>query len=366
MTDLHVLLPDWVDDARRPSGGSRYDLRLCEGLVSRGWQVHRHLLAGPWPWPSETAPRRLRETVAEIPDGATLLVDGIIASATPDVLVPASRRLRLVVLLHLPLGETFPESGDVAATREREAAVLRAADAVVVTSTWTHHRVVARYGLVPADVHIAEPGVDPAPLSTGTRGGTRLVQVGAVTAIKGHDVLLAALATLGDLDWRLRVIGSLDVEPVFASQVQARAAALDGRVELTGTLVGERLPRELAASDLVVIPSRTETYGMVATEGLARGIPVVATTAGGLPSTVGGGAGDVPGLLVAPDDADALASALRRWLEDETLRARLRSAARARRTTLHGWGATVDAFSAVLSRDGASGAPVAVETRAAP
>ena len=82
-------------------------------------------------------------------------------------------------------------------------------------------------------------------------------------------------------------------------------------------------------------PSRAETYGMVVTEALARGLPVVAADVGGVPEALGHGADGIrPGLLVPPDDPAALGDALRAWLGDAELRQRLRRAARERRASL--------------------------------
>jgi glycosyltransferase involved in cell wall biosynthesis len=104
-------------------------------------------------------------------------------------------------------------------------------------------------------------------------------------------------------------------------------------------------------ADLLVLPSRGETYGMVVTEALARGVPVLATAAGGLPEALGRTpAGGVPGLLVPPDDSPALAGALRAWLGDPGLRHTLRAAARARRATLTPWSRTVATVGGVLAR----------------
>jgi glycosyltransferase involved in cell wall biosynthesis len=89
---------------------------------------------------------------------------------------------------------------------------------------------------------------------------------------------------------------------------------------------------------------------MVVTEALARGVPVLATAVGGLPDALGEAPdGSVPGLLVPPEDPGALAAALRRWLTDADLRARLRRSAVARRETLTGWDVTAGIVADVLT-----------------
>jgi glycosyltransferase involved in cell wall biosynthesis len=85
---------------------------------------------------------------------------------------------------------------------------------------------------------------------------------------------------------------------------------------------------------------------MVVTEALARGIPVLATDAGGVVEALGDG----PGLLVPPGDPAALASVLRRWFTEPALREDLRAAARARRDALTGWEVTTRSLSRVLDR----------------
>ena len=97
---------------------------------------------------------------------------------------------------------------------------------------------------------------------------------------------------------------------------------------------------------MLVLPSRTETYGMVVTEALAHGLPVIATAVGGVPEALGrADDGNSPGLLVPPDDVAAFAAALRRWLDDPLRRRRLRRAAARRRLTLSSWSRTADRVS---------------------
>lgn len=308
MTAVHVVVPEGIDDPARPSGGNSYDRHVCRGLAAMGWSVHEH------------------RALEAIPDGALVLLDGLVAANAPETVVAHARRLRLVVLVHMLF-----EYGE-------ERAVLAAASAVVATSAWSRRRLLELYALAPERVHVAEPGVDSAELAPGTPAGDQLLCVGAVTPVKGHDVLIDALATLTDLAWRCECVGSLERDPAFAARVSSR-----GLAQFTGPRTGAELDRRYAAADLLVLPSRSEAYGMVITEALARGLPVVASDVGGVCEALGDG-----GLLVAPDDPAALAAALRAWLEDGELRERLRRAARERRESLPRWDATTSVIAEVL------------------
>ncbi len=331
---LHAVVPAGIDDPARPSGGNVYDRRLLDGLGGSGWRVLEHAVrdrAG------------VAEVVGSLPDGSLVLVDGLLVADAHEVLATASSRLRVVVLLHMPL---------VGRDVDGERAVLRAAAAVVTTSDWTRRLVLGRDGLAPLAVHVAEPGVDPAPLAQGTPSGGRLLCVAAVTPGKGHDVLVDALSGVADRAWRCVCVGSLLRDPAWAAGVlrQSGAAGLDDRVEWAGAQGGGALAASYAGADVLVLASRAESFGMVATEALARGIPVIASGVGGLPETVGRGAdGRRPGLLVPPDDVVVLRRALRWWLEDEELRADLRAAARERRTSLPGWDVTTARVGGVLA-----------------
>ena len=351
MKTVHVVVPGGIDDPAAPSGGNVYDRRICDGLVALGWDVHEHAVDGGWPWPDDEAHRALGRVIAELPDGAVVLIDGLIASTVPALLVPHAHRLVLVVLVHLPLGDGPPGHG-VADALNRECAVLAAATAVITTSEWTRDLLLDRYPLRPDSVTVAEPGTDAAALAPGTADGGQLLCVAAVTPHKGHDVLIAALAAVPDLSWRCAVVGTLDRDPDFADLLQRRAdeAGIGDRICFAGARTGAELDRAYAAADVLVVPSLGETYGMVVTEALARGLPVIATAVGGLPHALGRTAdGRRPGLLVAPGDAPALAAALSRWLCDAELRVGLRLAAQERRGMLSDWHVTVERVAHVLT-----------------
>jgi glycosyltransferase involved in cell wall biosynthesis len=348
VTAVHVVVPDGIDDPTRPSGGNTYDRQVCRELRSIGWSVHEHPVPGAWPRRSARSLAALADAVQRIPDGAVVLLDGLIASAAPDVLVPQSRRLALVVLVHMPLGHRAVD--DEVLTRER--AVLSAGVAVVTTSAWTRRQLSELYALPAGQMHVAEPGVESAELATPSASGGALLCVAAVRFDKGHDVLLDALELVSEESWHCVCVGSLDRDPAFAEALRGRARqrGLGARVEFAGTRTGTELDRSYAAADLIVLASRAETYGMVITEALARGLPVIATDVGGITEALGhGGDGIRPGLLVPPEDPVALAGALRAWLRDAELRGRLRQAARERRETLFGWSRTASVLADVLA-----------------
>jgi glycosyltransferase involved in cell wall biosynthesis len=334
---LFALVPAGIDDPAHPSGGNTYDRRVLDALADRDWDVRERPVPGAWPQPSPDDLDGLARRLADLPDGSLALVDGLIASAAADLLGPESARLRLVVVLHMPLNT------------DGERQVLRRAAAVVTTSRWTRQLLVERGDVDPTRVSVAEPGVDRVQPVAGSPTGGALLCVGVLAPHKAQDVLVEALSRIEDLAWCCTVVGALDVEPGFAARVRSAAATLNGRIRFRGPLVGPELAAAYATADLLVAPSRVESFGMVVCDALARGIPVIAGDVGGVPEALGHDpSGERPGLLVVPGDVAALAGALRAWLTDPGLRERLRTTAARRREGLTGWPITARRVSEAL------------------
>lgn len=325
------LVAAGIDDPARVSGGNVYDQHVRDRLGVHGWHVSTVPVAD-----AAGAGAVLRS----VPETATVLVDGLVASWAPDHVAAAAARVRLVVLAHM-VAAVFP--GVTAAEVAAERRALAAAHRVVVTSAWTA-RELARRGLVDAGrLTIAAPGAEASGRSASGRG-RRLLCVGVVAPHKGQDVLLAALARVPERDWSCAIVGSAEAAPGFAAAVRRDAAAFGGRVRLTGVLGRAALAAEYARGGLLVAPSRVESAGMAIAEARARGIPVVAAAVGGIPDTVAGGGA----ILVRPDDPAALAATLHAWMTDPALRRRLRREARAARTGQPTWDDTAAAVAAAL------------------
>jgi glycosyltransferase involved in cell wall biosynthesis len=173
-----------------------------------------------------------------------------------------------------------------------------------------------------------------------------LISVGALVPRKGFDILIASLATLVDLPWRLTIAGDAgrdrDTAARLAADIERRK--LGDRIALLGAVPSERLSELYTSADAFVLASRFEGYGMAYAEAIAHGLPVVGTAAGAIPETVPVGAG----VLVAPDDAAALAIALRRIIESPDERRRMAAAARTAARDLPSWQDSARRFSRAL------------------
>lgn len=338
---VHLVVPHTIHDAKHPSGGNLYDRELARGLRSLGHPVREHPVV-VCPPPTRSSDAVLAHVLAALPAGATVLVDGLVGMNAAQVLVPERSRLRLWLLVHLPLALAV---GSTPQARVQELQALTSATGVITTSGWTRRWLLATYDLEPTRVRVARPGVHRSALSRGSPQGGALIFVGAVVPDKGLDVLLDALSKLTDLAWSCRLVGPLDRAPAFVDRLrkQIRRSGLEDRIRFTGALSPAGVSATYDSADLLVLPTRLETYGMVLTEALAHGVPVVASRTGGVPEAVGTvPGGTVPGVLIPPGNAEALGRAVRRWLEDTAWRRQLRATAHLRRTLLPNWTTTAE------------------------
>jgi glycosyltransferase involved in cell wall biosynthesis len=335
-------------DLATPTGGYAYDRRMITELGDLGWRIDLLDLGDGFPWPDEATRAGARTRLLAMPAGRSIVVDGLALGVLPETASQLAGRNPLLALVHHPLALEWGLSVKQAdALRASERAALAAVQGVVVTSAATARLVASDYGVPAERITVARPGSDPTRLSQGSHDGVvQLLSVGAVVPRKGFDVLIAALATLTDLPWRLTIAGDRTRDRNAAAQLDADIAhhALGDRIDVLGAVSPPRLAALYAEADVFVLASHFEGYGMAFAEAVAHGMPIIGTDAGAIPDTVPAGAG----LLVDPGDSPALAQALRRVIGDADLRRRLASAARAAAPLLPTWQRSAEIFARAL------------------
>ena len=333
-----------------PTGGYGYDRRIISELRQLGWDVEYLDIGEGFPSPDEPTRSAARSLLLEVPDGRPIVVDGLALGVLPDVAGEVASRHPLLGLVHHPLALEWGLPAERAdALHRSEQAALAAVREVVVTSPATAKLVASDFGVPAEHITVARPGSDPAPRSSGSRTEVpHLLSVGAVVPRKGFEILVAALATLAELPWRLTIAGDLARDPNDAARLQASISQhkLIGRIATLGAVSSERLAMLYDEADLFVLASRFEGYGMAYAEALSHGLPVIGTTAGAIPDTVPQEAG----LLVTSGDVDALATALRTVIADADLRRRFSDAAVAASRTLPTWRQSATIFAAALEK----------------
>jgi len=333
-------------DIATPTGGYAYDRRIIAELGVLGWQADVLSLGEGFPFPSAETRAAAGARLAALPRENPIVVDGLAFGALPEAAQALRASHRLIALVHHPLAlETGLSATDRAALHGSERSALACARHVIATSTTSARLLAADYGVPPDRLSVVQPGTDRVAARVRENAGeVVLLAVGAVIPRKGYDVLVAALARLADLPWRLVIAGDGGRNPETFRRLEADIAALGlaDRITLLGAVSSEQLAALYQRCDLFVLPSRFEGYGMVFAEAIAHGLPVVGTTAGAIPQTVPAAAG----VLVPPDDVEALAAALRRLIEDPAERERLAAAGRAAR--FPSWREQAAAFARLL------------------
>lgn len=266
---------------------------------------------------------------------------------------------RLKHELELPLTTVFhtlarvkAETGDLEPQRrlDAEAEVIACSDVILANSQEEVHQLVDLYGADPTRIEVVPPGVDHAFFSPGFQGGARdavglgpgpvLLFVGRIQPLKGVDVAVHTLARLDRSDARLVVVGGASGREGPAEERRTRCLVgdlgLTDRVHFVQPQPHHSLSTWYRAADVLVMPSRSESFGLVALEAAACGIPVVAAAVGGLRTLVDHGR---TGYLVEGREPADYADHVAALLDDPVLATEMAAAA-AERSWSYTWSAT--------------------------
>ncbi|WP_369046077.1 glycosyltransferase [Sinomonas sp. P10A9] len=390
---LRLVVPEGLGYT---SGGTVYNTHVADAL--RGLGVTVEVVGVPGAWPVGTAADRRRLRVAlDLPDAAVLdvadapvldvvddadrrtheggaarnsamapasgpaspaarravLVDALLVLGAPEELhaaaqAAASSGAALGILVHMSLADAPGLSAEEAArSAALECEALAAAHTVLVPSDFAARRLAERYG---TSARVARPGVVRVPAAPGSLAEGRaphLLCLAALLPGKGQLRLVRALGELREMPWTLTLAGHDAADPAYAHAVAVEAARLGiaDRVLIPGELRGPALETEWSRTDLTVLASVSETFGLAVAESIARGVPAMVGAGTGaaeaLSLSLSGGLGPAGAVVGNPGPGtDPLTAELGRWLADLTVRARWRAAARAARPLLPGWEST--------------------------
>jgi D-inositol-3-phosphate glycosyltransferase len=310
-----------------------------------------HVDAGPVDLPKEALPGVLDEFAAGVAEH--LRTDRPAQAIHANYWLSAVAGHRLKHELGLPLAATFhtlarvkAETGDPEPERRdrAEAEVLGCCDVVLASCEAEAEQLRRLYGTPCERIEIVPPGVDHAFFSPGDRQGARsalglgdhpvVLFVGRLQPLKGPRIAVAALAELATSDAELVIVGGPSgtdgADELAATRALVADLGLGGRVHFVDPQPHHLLSTYYRAADVVVVPSRSESFGLVALEAAACGVPVVAAAVGGLTTIVDHGRSGVlvdrrapadfaealDGLLGAPRRAAAMGATAARLAAD--------------------------------------------------
>jgi glycosyltransferase involved in cell wall biosynthesis len=314
-------------DLAIPTGGYVYDGRIVAELAALGWQTRVLDVGDTFPHPSDPTRAAAAERLARLPRNLSIVIDGLAFGALPETAQKLRSTHLLIALVHHPLAlETGLTAAEASLLRASERAALACARHVIATSAATARMLTSEFAVPVECLSMVQPGTDRAARQPRERAAmVRLLAVGSIIPRKGYDVLVAALGRLTHFKWRLLIVGDCSRSTETTAQLKADIArlGLSERVTLCGAVGAGQLAPLYETSDIFVLPSRFEGYGMAFTEAIAHGLPVIGTQAGALPETVPPGTG----ILVPPDDVEALARALAAVMEEPERLEKLAAAA---------------------------------------
>lgn len=300
-------------DLDLPTGGYGYDRQVLAHAAAAGLELTHCAIPGGYPFPDTATLAETARRIAATPAGCVLLIDGLAYGAMPVEMIAGFGR-PIVNLCHHPLAlEPGLDAATAARLHASERAAMAFARHIIVTGKETADTLVRDFGVARAAITVALPGTIRAPRAAGSgRAAPHLIAVGSIIPRKAYDVLLSAMATLGDLPWTLDIIGSTTLSPTTVAEVETLIQALHlmDRVRLTGAMTANDLAQAYHSADLFVMSSLYEGYGMVLAEAMVRGLPIVASTGGAAADTLAPEAG----IKVPPGLSQPLAEAIRTML----------------------------------------------------
>lgn len=309
----HFIVPG---DINQYTGGFIYAKRIIKELRQIGRNVILHELSEEFP--NEVIPEKisLKMIFDQVFDNDIVIIDWLGILAFEKVLEIHHSRVIFIALIHNPVHidtQTFSKIN----FEQIEIKFLSMFQQVIVTSEYTAE-LLRKYtkGL---EISTINPGIDkPAKINDSytpnSKQPVRIISVGSIIPRKGLFVLIEALSQLKKFQWKLICVGNVDRDKKYVENIKMKITShnLMDRIEFTGNVSAHKLSKLYQSSDIFVLPSNFESYGMVLAEAMIYSLPIITTNAGAIPYTVSTNSA----ILIKPGSVNELVEALYKLITD--------------------------------------------------
>lgn len=344
--NLHFFI---TGDINTPSGEFIYNKKIIHGLRNRGYKVFVHNLPVDFPFPNTNSIAQFEAVIKSIPSDDLMLIPEAIAGSNPSIIEKYTKSHKIIAFIHLPIslsnGLSIYQKEIVFAS---EKMVLPNIRFCITSNAFAKNALIER-GIDETDIFLAQAGTDPYPQkSSYSTIPVSLLCVSNYTRKNGHLNFIKALSVFKNQQWKLTCYGIKDYDPDYCDEVKSliRKTGLTERIILNDAIPHDKISEVYLSSDLVVIPSDYESFGMSIAEALMHGIPVFASAAGLINR-------NIPPKAVKffkPDNLYDIQSVLELLFENETVYKELCLHASNYHHQARLWDATISDFERALKR----------------
>lgn len=344
--NLHFFI---TGDINTPSGEFIYNKKIVDGMRNRKYKVFVHNLPADFPFPNANSISQFETVVKSIPSDDLLFIPGAVIASSPSIFEEYLKSHKIIAFVHVPASlsnDLTIYQKEIALASEKTAL---AKIKICITSNEYAKDALEERGVPSSAICLAKAGTDPYPVKTNYRNlPLDLLSISNYTRKNGLINLIKALSALKNKNWKLICYGVKDYDPNYFDEINQliKKYGLAERIALNDTIEHDNISEVYLASDLVVLPSDNESFGMTISEALMHGIPVFSSATGLINR-------DIPTKackFFKPGNVYDIQSVLELLLENELVYKELCTNAKLYHHQARLWEKTIDDFDSVLKK----------------
>ena len=345
--EIHFIVPGDIDQL---TGGFIYAKRIINELRLIGRNVILHELSGELPNEDTPAKISAKMILDQVSDNDIVIIDWLGIIAFEKVLEIHHLRVIFIALIHNPVhidSLSFRKINFEAF----EIKFLSMFQQVIVTSEYTAE--LLRKYTKELEINTVNPGIDiPAKINdsyiSNSKHTIKILSVGSLIPRKGIVVLIEALSQLKEIKWELICVGNVNRNKEYVENIKMKISSFNliDRIKFTGNVSPQKLSKLFQSSDIFVLPSYFESYGMVLAEAMIYSLPIITTNAGAIPYTVSTNSA----ILIKPGSVNEMVEALYKLMTDIEFRKDLAKKSKKAGKQLLTWSDATKKFDSIVNK----------------